>query len=314
MRAVAVRAFKAEPELIQVPKPEPGEGEVLVKIEYAALNPFDWKAADGALDGRVPHVFPLVIGSDFAGKVDVVGPGDSRFRVGDRVFGQATRPPVGTGTYAEYVTMPQDAAIAFVPDGLPLKTAALLPTAGMTAAQLVDAARAGAGQSLLLIGAAGGVGSFLTQLAAARGVQVLAAVRGDEHSRMSALGAAATLDSTSSDLGTAVRDACPDGVDALVDLVSADPSSFAANAALVHAGGLALTTRGVAGEAGLPAGVEGIDFQQRASAALLDTLAAAAADGSLRTPVNAELPLEKAPDALAQSRAGGARGKTVFVL
>ncbi|WP_405600048.1 NADP-dependent oxidoreductase [Streptomyces sp. NBC_01410] len=314
MRAVAVRAFKAEAELIQVPKPEPGEGEVLVKIAYAALNPFDWKAADGALAGRVPHVFPLVIGSDFAGRVDVVGPGDSRFRVGDAVFGQATRPPVGTGTYAEYVVMPQDAAIAFVPDGLPLRTAAMLPTAGMTAAQLLDAAKVGAGQSLLLIGAAGGVGTFLTQLAAARGIQVLAAVRGDEHGRMSALGAAATIDTTSRDLPSAVRDACPDGVDVLVDLVSADASSFAANAALVHAGGRALTTRGVAGEARLPAGVEGIDFRQHPSAALLDTLAAAAADGSLRAPVDAELPLEKAPDALARSRAGGARGKTVFVL
>jgi NADPH:quinone reductase len=314
MRAVAVRAFRAEPELIEVPKPEPGEGEVLVKVEYAALNPFDWRAADGLLEGRVPHVFPLVMGSDFAGKVDVVGPGENRFRVGDPVFGQAGRPPVGTGTYAEYVTMPQDAAIAFVPDGLPLKTAALLPTAGMSAAQLLDAAGVAAGQSLLVIGAAGGVGSYLTQLAADRGCHVLAAVRGDEEHRMSALGAAVTLDTTTCDLPSAVRDACPDSVDALVDLVSPDPDSFTANAALVRPGGRALTTRSAVDPARLPAGVEGVDFHLKASSALLDTLAAAAADGSLNAPVDAAYPLEKAPEALAQNRAGGARGKTVFVL
>ncbi|NUK37989.1 NADP-dependent oxidoreductase [Streptomyces lunaelactis] len=314
MRAVAVKAFRADPELIQLPKPEPGRGEVLVKVEYAALNPFDWRAADGLLEGRVPHVFPLVMGTDFAGRVDVVGPGDNRFRVGDAVFGQAGRPPVGTGTYAEYVTMPQDAAIAFVPDGLPLRTAALLPTAGMSAAQILEAAGVRAGQSLLVVGAAGGVGSYLTQLAAAGGVRVLAAVRGDEQRRMSALGAAVTVDTTRQDLAAAVRDACPDGLDGLVDVVSADAGSFAANAALVRSGGRALTTRSVLDPARLRAGVEGVDFHLRASSALLDTLAAAALDGSLKAPVDAELPLEKAPDALAQSRAGGARGKTVFVL
>ncbi|WP_326651277.1 NADP-dependent oxidoreductase [Streptomyces sp. NBC_01750] len=314
MRAVAVKAFKAEPELIQVPKPEPGVGEVLVKVEYAALNPSDRDWADGILEGLAPHVFPLVMGVDFAGRVDVVGPGDSRFRVGDAVFGQAARPPVGTGTYADYVTMPQDGPIAFVPDGLPLKTSALLPTSGMTAAQILEAAGVRAGQSLLVIGAAGGVGSFLTQLAAARGVRVLAAVRGDEQRRMTALGATVTVDTTAHDLAAAVRDAGPDGVDALVDLVSVDPASFSANAALVRPGGRALTTRFAAGTAWLPAGVEGVDFRLNASPALLDILAAAAADGSLKAPVDAEFPLEKAPDALAQSRAGGARGKTVLVL
>ena len=314
MRAVVVRAFKADPELIHLPKPEPGPGEVLVKIEYAALNPSDWQSADGMLDGMVPHVFPLVMGLDFAGRVGVVGPGDNRFVVGDPVFGQAARPPVGTGTYAEYVTMPQNAAIAFVPEDLPLKTAALLPTSGMAAARLLDTAGVHEGQYLLVIGAAGGVGSFLTQLAAARGVTVLAAVRGDERRRMAALGAAVTVDTTAHDLTRAVQDSCPDGVDALVDLVSRGPSSFTANAALVRTGGRALSTRFVAGLAQLPVGVEGSDFQLNASATLLDTLASAAVGGALKAPVDAELPLERAPDALARSRSGGARGKTVFVL
>ncbi|WP_433571908.1 NADP-dependent oxidoreductase [Streptomyces sp. CA-251247] len=314
MRAVAVKAFKGEPELIQVPKPDPAEGEVLVKIEYAALNPVDRQIADGAFDGRAEHVFPLVLGWDFAGRIDVVGPGDSRFVVGDAVFGQAARPPVGTGTFAEYVTMPQDGPIAFVPDGLSFRTAALLPTAGMTAAETLAATGATAGQAVLVVGAAGGVGSILTQLAAARDVRVLAAVRGDGERRMTALGADTTLDTTARDLAAAVRDLFPDGVDAVIDLVSDSPAAFAANAALVRAGGTAVTTRGVAAGARLPAGVEGIDFLQRPSTNLLDTLAAAAADGELHVPLGAELPLEQAPDALVRSGSGGARGRTVFTL
>ncbi|MFF3689208.1 NADP-dependent oxidoreductase [Streptomyces sp. NPDC002187] len=314
MRAVAVKEFRAEPELIQVPKPEPGEGEVVVKVEYAALNPVDWQMADGALDGRAPHVFPLVMGVDYAGRVDVVGPGDNRFRVGDAVFGQAARPPVGAGTYAEYVAVPQDGPITYVPEGVDMRTAAMLPTAGMTAAQLLAVAGVSSGQSLLVVGAAGGVGCCLTQLAAARGVRVVAVVRGDEELRMRRLGAAVTVDPTSEDLTAAVLRACPGGVDAVADMASADPASFAAHAKLARPGGLAVGTRFAAGSVALEGDVEAAGFQLHASATLLEALAAAAADGELQTPVDAELPLEKAPEALARNRAGGARGKTVFAL
>ena len=320
MRAVAVREYGAEPELIQVPKPEPGRGEVVVKIEYASLNPLDWQIADGALPsggpGRVPpefpQSFPLVLGTDFAGKVDVVGPGDNRFRVGDAVFGRTSGPPAGS--YAEYVSVPQDGPVAFVPDGLALRDAALLPTAGTAAAQLLAVTGAGAGESLLVLGAAGGVGCLLTQLAAARDVRVVAVVRGDERRRMSGLGAAVTVDATAQDTAGAVRRVCPDGVDAVVDLVAGTPESFAAHAGLGRPGAVAVATRFDGGATPLAGGVEGIGFRLAPSSALIDTLAAAAARGSLQTPVDTELPLEKAPDALAQNRAGGARGKTVFAL
>ncbi|MFE3521817.1 NADP-dependent oxidoreductase [Streptomyces sp. NPDC059161] len=315
MRAVAVAAFRAEPELVHVPKPEPGEGEILVKVEFAALNPYDWQVMDGLLEGLAPHVFPLVMGVDFAGRVDVVGPGEHRFVVGDRVYGQVSRPPVGAGTYAEYVTVPQDSGLAEVPDTLDLRTAAVLPTSGMTAAQiLVSGAVLLPGESMLVVGAAGGVGSVLTQLATAREVRVIAAVRGDERKRMTALGAAATIDTTEESLESRVREVCPQGLDALVDLVSSTPQDFAAHARLVRTGGTALTTRSVADPALVPPGVEAVNFGLKASTALLDQLAAAATRGDLSVPVDAELPLEMAPRALARNRAGGARGKTVFAV
>ncbi|MBD0745982.1 NADP-dependent oxidoreductase [Streptomyces sp. CBMA152] len=304
MRAVAVQTFRAEPELVQLPKPEPGPGEVLVKIDYAALNPFDWQVADGLLDGRVPHVFPLVLGLDFAGRVDVVGPGENRFVVGDAVYGQAGRPPVGTGTYAEYVTMPHDTTIAGVPDGLALRAAAALPTAGMTALEILRTTTPlDPGATMLVVGAAGGVGSALTQLAAARDIRVVAAVRGDERERMRALGAAVSVDTTEQ----SVREACTGGVDAVVDLVSVDAESFGAYAGLLRSGGTALSTRGAAAPG------QGVNFQLTASGALLDALAAAALAGEVHVPVEAEYPLEKAPEALARNRSGGARGKTLFV-
>ncbi|MFD6280444.1 NADP-dependent oxidoreductase [Streptomyces sp. NPDC060209] len=313
MRAIAVSAFRAEPRLVELPKPDPEAGEVRVKVEYAALNPLDWQTADGAPGEAVPPVFPLVLGTDFAGRVDMIGSGDNTFRVGDPVFGRVTAPPLGRcGAYGEYLCVPQDSAIALVPRDMPLQAAAALPSAGTTAAQILSSTAVRSGLSLLVIGATGGVGSFLTQLAAARGIGVVAAVRGEEGRRMGALGATATVDTTSGPeaLAAAVRALYPDGVDALVDLVSTDAASFAAHAALLRDGGVAVTTRSVAA----PPGVAWSDFRLAPSAVLLDELASAVARGELDVPIDMELPLEKAPQALAQNRAGGARGKTVFAI
>ncbi|MFB7555400.1 NADP-dependent oxidoreductase [Streptomyces brevispora] len=313
MRAITVGAFRADPALVEMPKPEPAAGEVRVRVEYASLNPYDWQTADGSLAGLVPHVFPMVIGVDFAGRVDMIGSGGNRFRVGDKVFGRAG-PPVGAGTYCDYVCVSQDAAITVVPPGLDARTAAALPSAGMTAAQLLETAALRGHESLLIIGAAGGVGSCLTQLARARDVRVVAAVRGDERARMGSLGAAVTIDTTRGVTAGSVRAVCPDGIDALADLVSDTPEAFAAHAATVRPGGIALSTRGVAAGAVLPEGVRGIDFRLDPSPVLLDVLAAGAAEGVLRVPIDIELPLEKAPQALDRNRTGGARGKTVIVL
>ncbi|MFJ5721723.1 NADP-dependent oxidoreductase [Streptomyces sp. NPDC093149] len=317
MRAIAVGAFRADPELVEMPKPEPEAGEVRVRIEYAALNPCDWQTAhDSPDDEPAPRVFPLVVGVDFAGRVDMIGSGGNRFRVGDQVFGRVpgSAAGAGSGTYCDYVSVPQDSAITLVPPGLSLRTAAALPSAGMAAAQILETAVLRGHESLLVIGAAGGVGSCLTQLAAARDVRVVAAVRGDEHGRMAALGATATIDTTDRPLEAAVREGFPDGVDALVDLVSTTPDDFAAHAALVRDRGIALTTRGVAADAALPPGVTGIDFRLDPSPVLLDVLAAGAAEGVLRVPIDIEVPLEKAPQALDRNRTGGARGKTVIAL
>ncbi|WP_406094975.1 NADP-dependent oxidoreductase [Streptomyces sp. NBC_01013] len=314
MRAIAVSTFRGDPAPVEVPKPEPGPGQVRVRIEYASLNPHDWQLADGTLDGLAPQLFPLVVGADYAGRVDMIGSGDNRFRVGDHVFGRSGGPAAGAGTYCDYVCVPQESAIALVPRGLDARIAAALPTAGMAAAQILEAVSLRGHESLMVVGAAGGVGSCLTQLARARDVRVIAAVRGDERSRMGSLGARVTIDVTDGPAAEAIRAACPDGVDALADLASATPEAFAEHASTLRPGAIALSTRGAAAGAALPRGVRGLDFRLDPSPVLLDVLAAGAAEGVLRVPVDIELPLEKAPQALDRNRTGGARGKTVIVL
>ncbi|MDI2125870.1 NADP-dependent oxidoreductase [Yinghuangia seranimata] len=314
MRAVAVMQLGAAPELVDVPVPEAGPGEVLVKVSGAGLNPFDWKVADGTAMADAEHTFPLVMGVDFAGIVAAVGPGTTAFETGDRVYGQTVKVPVGTGTYAEFVTVPEAAAVALAPSSITLVEAAAVPTAGMAALSLVETAGLGAGQTLLLIGASGGVGSFVTQLAAARGVRVIAATRGPQGQRMGSLGAAESVDVLTQDLAEHVRADRPDGVDALVDLVS-DAAAFDAMSALVRDGGVAVTTRFAADPAATAArGVEGVNFNLAASAGLLERLAAELDTGRLRLEVEAQVPLADAPAAVARNKAGGARGKTVFVV
>ncbi|MEU2247512.1 NADP-dependent oxidoreductase [Streptomyces sp. NPDC019224] len=321
MRAIAVSALRADPVLVELPKPEPRPGEVRVRIEYASLNPLDWQVVDGSAGdlAPAPRSFPFVLGVDYAGRVDMIGEGENRFHVGDAVFGRAgvtgtAAAPEAGGTYGEYVCVPQDSAITLVPRGLDPRAAAALPSAGMAAAQILEAVALRGHDTLLVVGAAGGIGCCLTQLARARDIRVIAAVRGDERSRMGSLGAAATVDLTAGPPAGALRSACPDGIDALADLASAAPDGFAAHAAAVRPGGIALSTRGAAAGARLPEGVRGVDFRLDPSPVLLDVLAAGAADGILRVPIDTELPLEEAPQALKRNRAGGARGKTVIGL
>ncbi|NUU20003.1 MAG: NADP-dependent oxidoreductase [Streptomycetaceae bacterium] len=302
---------------MRLPAPEPGPGEVLIKVVAAGLNPLDWKLADRARSGQTADeaVYPLIYGVDFAGKVAALGPGVTRFAEGDAVFGQPKRVPVGAyGTYAEYVIAAEDGVLAPAPAALPLPLAAALPTAGQTALSLLDRGGLAAEQTLLLVGAAGGVGSFVTQLAAARDVQVVAVTRGVGEREMGELGAADTVDARAGLPIEALRETYPDGVDALIDLAS-DAEQFTAYAALVADGGVAISTIGSADpEALARQNVEGVNFAVTPSAELLTRLATEVDAGRATVRLGAQVPLADAPDAVARSRAGRARGKTVILV
>ena len=179
-------------ELADVPRPEPGPTEVLVRVAAAGVNPVDWKVrARGGFLGEPP----FTVGWDVAGVVEELGRGVTRFTPGDRVFGMP-RFPREAAAYAEYVTAPSR-QLARIPEGLGDVEAAALPLAGLTAWQaLVETAGVGPKSRVLILAAAGGVGHLAVQIAKARGAYVIGTARPEKHAFLASLGADEAVDYT----------------------------------------------------------------------------------------------------------------------
>jgi NADPH:quinone reductase len=313
MHAVTVSEYGAVPAVTDLPRPRPGPGQVLIAVRAAGLNPMDMQIANGGWKDRMPATFPMVLGADLAGIVEEDGPGAAGFEPGDLVFGQLLIAPLGSaGTYAEYVAVSADAPLAHVPAGLDPVTAAALPTAGGAAMAIAESLAPLAGKTALIVGASGGIGSFLTQLAAQAGAHVDAGAPAAEAGRMRGYGAAETFDRAETPLPDAVARAHPDGIDVLVDLAS-DAQQFAVLARHVRPGGTAITTKYVADRETLArAGVTGVNFQLPMTVPLLDRLAAAVVAGTIVPPPITRISLDEVPDLV--SRHGHAEGKTVITM
>ena len=195
MRAVVLHEFGG-PEVLAVEEmatPEPIPTEVQVRVHAAGINPVDLKTRAGKGVSGVLGEPPTVLGWDVAGVVTKVGGGVTRFRVGDEVFGMPWFPREAGG-YAEYVTAPSRHFEA-KPHPLSFEEAAALPLAGLTAWQIVvDTIALEDGADLLIHGAAGGVGHLALQIAKARGANVIATARADQHQWLRELGADLTID------------------------------------------------------------------------------------------------------------------------
>jgi NADPH:quinone reductase len=303
MRAATVSAYGAVPAVIDLPDPEPGPGQVLIRVSAAGVNPMDRSIAEGLWQAMMPATFPLILGADVAGVVDAVGEGTTRFSPGDAVLGQLLIPPLGSaGTYAEYVSVSQDAPLIKTPDHLEAVTAAALPTPGGAALDLVELLGPLNGKTVLIVGAAGGVGTFATQFAAQAGARIIAGARGGEAARVRGYGAAETIDYAEVGLAAEVPRTHSEGIDVLIDLAS-DAAGFAALAALVRRGGVAVTARYVADAQALAAaGVQGINFQVAMSAALLQRVADGVASGRLAPPPITAVKLGDLPAAWQRGR------------
>ena len=301
MKAVAVSQFKAAPEVMELPKPTLRPGTLIIRVAAGGMNPFDRKLTDGILDGKMPHQFPLIMGTDVAGTVEEVGAGVTRFKAGDHVYGQVIHAPIGEGAFAEYAIVPDTVIISRAPLKISLVEAAAIPTAGMTAQQLLEKSGLKHEQTLLLVGATGGVGSFVLQLANMQGIYVIATVSDDEGAaRVKQLGARETINYKKLSVSQQVKDKYPDGVDGLIDLAS-DAAAFKAMSALVRKGGLSLTTNFVADN-------NGINFETKSSVASLDSLTDAVDNGMLKVPLLEVISLEDVP----LRRQAKSKGKTVI--
>ena len=314
MRAYAIDEFGAPGSVRELPLPEPAEGEVRIAVHAAGVNRMDPVYVSGMAKDWMEHRFPLVPGIDLAGVVDAVGPGVSGLSVGDEVYGVAAKPFVGAGTFAEFVVV-NAGTVAPKPRQLGFVEAASAPHAALTALAAVEAIDPHPGQTVVVIGAGGGVGSHATQMVVARGATVVAVVGPEGGDLARQLGAAEVLDYTSDDIEAAVTDAHPDGIDGLivthadVDLIGAlarhlRPGGVVASSAM---GGQALAdTMGELGVAFAPA--------NRLPPDRLTELTALFDAGQLRPVPITTYPLGDAGEAIAAVADGHTRSKRVIVI
>jgi NADPH:quinone reductase-like Zn-dependent oxidoreductase len=207
--------------MLELPIPEPVEGELRVHVRAASVNGFDVAVANGRLKGMMEHRFPVVLGKDFAGIVDAVGAGVIDYVSGDRVFGVVSKPYLGDGSFAEYVTVHVSTGMAMLPQAVDFPEGGALGLAGAAAIAAVDAAGLDAGKTVLIAGATGGVGNQVIQLAAMAGARVIATVHSTaEKVLVNTLGAAEVV-YYMEDIATQVLAVHPRGVDAVVHLAGA---------------------------------------------------------------------------------------------
>lgn len=306
MKAARIHAYGGLSGVVieDVPVPEVGPDEVLIRVTAASLNPLDLKLIGGGLDAHFPLAFPYTLGSDLAGTVERAGPLAARWRPGDAVI--ARPDPVRGGAFAEFAVV-SATQIAAAPVAVPAGTAAGLPTTAGTAWQaLFETARLTAGQTVLVHAGAGGVGSAAVQLARVAGARVIATASAGKTELVRRLGADQVIDYRSEDFAAAVRD-----VDVVLDTIGGEiqQRSFA----VLRPGGVLASIVSPPDEGLAKAhGVAAAFVFHRTDATRLALAAALCDAGSLTVVVDRELPLTALGAALDHLAAGHACGKVLL--
>lgn len=314
MRAFAVDEFGAPGSIHQLPVPEAGPGEILVTVHAAGVNVMDPLYVAGVMKDYMEHRFPLVPGIDFAGVVERVGPDVERFAAGDDVYGINSKPFVGSGTFAESLVVGADGA-APKPESIDYAQAASVPHVGLTALGAVEEADPQPGQTIVVVGATGGVGSFVTQLASARGATVVAVTTASGEAQAREYGAAETIDYQAGDVAAALQARYPAGVDTIIS-AHGDVDVVSGIAAALRKGGLVVSPAMRADAANAALQPLGVTFKgaNRLPPSRLPELTALIDGGQLRPPPITAYPLEATPDALKAMAAGHVRGKLVLTI
>ncbi len=314
MRAIAVDKLGATPTLRDLPDPTPGPGELLLTVRAAGVNPLDFKAAGGMLDQiGAKYQTPLILGYDVVGRVEALGDGAEGFAVGDEVFGMVVPEVFGHGAYAEQTVVPASAALTPVPAALGFEVAAMLPMPGGTALRLVDDLGLAQDQTLAIIGAAGAVGTYATQLAVQAGANVVAVAGTQDRTRLAEHGARWFVDRNDADVAARIREAAPGGVDAIIDVAS-DTGGVNALAAAVRSGGTYVSLIQAADvDALAQRDIKGVNSFYQPDAADFERLGALVVEGILQVPPRHLVSLDEAVAALAGIQDGSRKGKFVIV-
>ena len=300
MKAVVVHQYGG-PEVLrfeEYPDPAPGPGEVLVRVAATSVNPIDYKRRAGLTKDFYPIQFPGLIGVDIAGTVVKVGSGVEGFSVGDRVFAMADN------TYAELCVV-KAAALAKVPKGLDLIQAAALPLVTTTGNQLLSATGIKAGQTVLVVGAAGNVGRSAVFTAKARGATVIAGVLKRQMDEAKAVGADQVF---ATDDDTAIANFPP--LDAVADTVGGRTAEKLI--AKVKPGGVYASVVGLPQNAAEYPSVKVVHVFSKFDRQTLEFMAEAVRDSKLVIPISLKLPLSEAAEAQAAAEKGGI-GKVLLV-
>ena len=310
MKAFVVPAFDEQPTVADLPTPEAGPGQVLVRVHAASINGIDLSIASGRLQGMLDYDFPVVLGKDFGGTIEAVGSGVTGFAPGDRVFGVVSDPsPLSSRSFAEYLAVPAGPNLTRIPEGVHVAAAGVLGLAGSAALQAVDAIAPTAGETVLVSGATGGVGAYAVQLVVARGATVIATSKpGGDVDFVRDLGASHSVDYTG-DVAAQVRAIRPNGVDAVLHFAG-DGAQL--GEVLVPGGRLASTLIMSPEQLPLPNAKVSSVFAS-SDAATLDRLAAEVAAGRLQTPIQQTYALDQIGEAFA-AFGTGTRGKLAIAI
>ena len=305
MKAIRIHQYGGPEVLAQVEmqRPTPGPNEVLIKVQAASVNPFDWKARAGYVKEMFPLTFPATLGSDISGTVEEVGPGAALFKRGNEVYASLG---LEGGGYAEYAVA-KEAIVAAKPRTLDHVQAAAVPTGGITSWQaLFEVAQLRAGQRVLIHAAAVGVGNFAVQFAKVKGAYVIGTASSRNQAFLHELGVDKTVDYNKTRFEDVVSD-----VDVVLDTIGGDTQERSFKV-LKKEGILVSIVQPPSQELAAKYGVRALFYGAHSSSSNLAEIARLIDSGKVKTVVETVLPLVEAQRAHELSQSGHARGKIVL--
>jgi NADPH:quinone reductase-like Zn-dependent oxidoreductase len=306
MKAVRIHEFGG-PEVMRyedVPRPEPGADEVLIRVYAAGVNPIDWKVRSGYMKEMFRNRLPMILGVDMAGVVEKVGGDITGYKAGDEVYGYLGVPH--GGTYAEYVAAGAS-AVAPKPASLDFLQAASMPLVSLVGWQtLFDTAHLEKGQTVLIHGASGGVGHMAVQLAKWRGARVIGTASAKNADFLKSLGVDEVIDYHMTKFEDAVHD-----VDVVLDTIAGDTQQRSYK--IMKKGGIMVSTLGIENpDEAAKYGVRATGFMSQPNGTELSQIARLVDRGKLKPTVSTVMPLKEVVKAHELSETGHVRGKIVL--